>query len=44
MKEFMVFIHQPDNALVTKIEVVHARSRRKALKILQKKGLKIRKF
>ena len=36
MKEYMVFIHAPDCPMVRKIEVVRARSRRAALKKMQK--------
>jgi hypothetical protein len=44
MKEYMVFIHTRDRATVTRVEVVLARSRRKALRILRKMGFKQRKF
>ena len=44
MKEFTVFIHQPNDPLVKRVEVVRARSRRQAMKKLQKMGLKKRKF
>jgi hypothetical protein len=44
MKEYLVFIHTDDDVLVGKVEVIRARSRRKALKILHKMGFKKRKF
>ncbi len=44
MKEYMVFIHATDCPLVRKVEVVRARSRRAALKKMQKLGFKRRKF
>jgi len=44
MREYIVFIHEPETAMVCKVEVVRARSRRRAMKILQKMGFKRRKF
>ena len=44
MKEYIVFIHDPESAMVCKVEVVRARSRRKAMRILHKMGFKRRKF
>ncbi len=44
MRDYIVFIHEPDSAMVSKIEVIRARSRRHALRILQKMGFKRRKF
>jgi hypothetical protein len=44
MKEYIVFIHDPETAMVRKVEVVRAPSRRMAMKILQKLGFKRRKF
>lgn len=44
MKEYMIFIHSPDSAMVSKVEVVRARSRRQAVKALEKMGFKRRKF
>jgi len=44
MKEYMVFIHMPGSAMVSKVEIVHARSRRKALKKLERMGFIKRKF
>ena len=45
MKEYIVFIHPPkDDPLVIRIDVVRARSRRQALRKLQKQGLKKKKF
>jgi hypothetical protein len=44
MKEYMVFIHAPESAMVSKVEVVRARSRRAAMRKLQKMGFKKRRF
>ncbi len=44
MKEYMVFIHFPESSMVSKVDVVQARSRREALRKLKKMGLKRRKF
>ena len=44
MKEYMVFIHLPGSAMVRKVEIVRARSRRQALKKLEKTGFKRRRF
>ncbi len=44
MKEYMVFIHEPESAMVRKVELIRARSRRAALKKLQRMGFKKRRF
>jgi hypothetical protein len=44
VKEYIVFIHEPDTAMVSKVEVVRARSRRMALKILERMGFKKIRF
>lgn len=44
MKEFLVFIHEGDDSMVTKVEVIRARNKREALKMLQQRGFKKRKF
>ncbi len=44
MKQYMVFIHEPESAMVWKVEVVRARSRRAALRKMQKLGFRKRRF
>lgn len=44
MKEYLVFVHSPESALVVKVEVVRARSRRAAMKKLQKMGFTKKRF
>ena len=44
MKEFLVFVHPPESSMVLKVEVVRARSRRAAMKKLQKLGFKKKEF
>jgi hypothetical protein len=40
----MVFIHFPGSGMVRKVEVVRARSRREAMRKLERMGFKRRKF
>ncbi len=44
MKEFLVFVHSPESSVILKVEVVRARSRRAAMKKLQKLGFKKKGF
>ena len=44
MKDYLVFVHSPESSMVLKVEVVRARSRRAAMKKLQKLGFKKKKF
>ncbi len=44
MRDYMVFIHDPESAMVRKVDVVRAFSRRSALRKLQKLGFRKKKF
>jgi hypothetical protein len=44
MKEYIVFVHEPATAMVSKVEIIRAPSRRKARRILRRLGFKKRKF
>ena len=44
MRNYLVFIHAPDSAMVLKVEVVRAFSRWSAMKKLERQGFKKKKF
>jgi hypothetical protein len=44
MRNYLVFIHAPDSAMVSKVEVVRAFSRRSAMKKLERQGFRKKKF
>ena len=44
MRNYLVFIHEPESGMVRKVDVVRAFSRRSALRKLQKLGFKKKKF
>ena len=44
MKEYLVFIHSHESATVRKVEIVRARSRRAAMRKLQKMGFRKKQF
>jgi len=44
MRNYMVFIHAPESAMVMRVDVVRAFSRRSAFKKLQRQGFKKKRF
>ncbi len=44
MKDYMVFIHSVEGAMVERVQTVRAFSRRGAMKKLQKMGFKKKRF